>query len=115
MDSNLPVWAEVAGGASIIVIAAVTGVYNYFKTHKESSQLGDFLSDGTSRTLKDMLMALREFQDESNRDMKRTQRFIHELQESINRNTEALHETNYTLRLAVPKRENNLHERNKIL
>jgi hypothetical protein len=99
MNSSLPIWAETAGASAIIIIAVFTGIYNYFKTQKpESLHPENFLSDGTNRMLRDMLLALREFQDESSRDIKRTQRFIHELQESINRNTEVIRETNYILK-----------------
>jgi hypothetical protein len=99
MTSTLPVWAESAGAVAIVIIAAFTGIYNYLKTQKtDPSHPRNSLGEDSSRTIRDLLTALREFQDESNRDMKRTQRFIHELQESINRNTEALHNTNRILK-----------------
>lgn len=99
MEASLPGWAEIAGGISILVITISGAVYNYFKTNrKENPTVDSISSTGTNRILKDMLEAMREFQDESNRDMKRTQRFIHDLQESINGVTETLQETNFYLK-----------------
>ena len=97
MDSStLPIWAQNAGILSIAIISAVLGVFRYLKTEAKDTPLnkGDKNSIVEAfidpKILKDLINAIREFQDEQSRDAKKAQRLSQDLKESVNELNESI-------------------------
>jgi uncharacterized membrane protein YkgB len=93
--SNLPVWAQAASLIAVALVASIVGVIRYLKTEikivepisTSSSVISASFLD--SKLLRELIEALRDFQEEQNRDFKKNQRLSQDLKEAINNLTEA--------------------------
>lgn len=96
--TTLPIWAQNAGIVAIALMSAIIGVFKYLKTEAKdaiSPQKGDNASVISasfidSKLLKELIEAIREFQDERSRDEKKAHRLSQDLKESVNELNESI-------------------------
>lgn len=86
--SSIP---EVASVISIALIAAITGVFKYLKTEKKEVLVNTIDTHSIdSKLLKELIISLREVQDERSRDSKKSQRLSQDLREAVNELNESI-------------------------
>lgn len=106
--SSLPTWAQAIFYLVTAVGAASVGLWGYFKKEGKSeastaaaassSVISASLID--SKLLKELVEAIREFQDDQGRDLKKLHRLLQDLKESMNELNEAtLVQTDTTMNL----------------
>lgn len=96
-QSLLPIWAQAIAYIIIALGAATLGILKYVKTEEKPTLPSTVASAAIisaslidSKLLKELIEALREFQDEQAREQKKTHRLIQDLRESMNELNESM-------------------------
>jgi len=102
--TSLPIWAQAVLYIVVAVGTGLAGVWKYVKTQDKPGSINtnsvvsaSFVSD---RTLKDLIDAVREHQDETGRDTKKSHRLAQDLKDAVNElNESVIVQTDTTMNL----------------